>query len=188
MLSFSSFGSTKHPLCDKMRRAVELARYADPTLIIDGEVQGDIAVNAKKLEAAFPFSPLKGGANVLIFPDLESCNIACKLLIGVGGAEAVRPDPHGHGEAGASAAARRRGGRDRQHDHHRGGGRAGLHGAHYPRPRSGGNLLTAASLLVTRTNTLSAPVMARFFFGRIPGGQWPVPVNSFDPPQDEYCR
>ena len=50
MLSFSSFGSTKHPLCDKMRRAVELVRYADPTLIIDGEVQADMAVNAKKLE------------------------------------------------------------------------------------------------------------------------------------------
>ena len=91
MLSFSSFGSTKHPLCDKMRRAAELARYADPTLIIDGEIQGDIAVNPKKLEAAFPFSPLKGGANVLIFPDLESCNIACKLLGSIGGAEAVGP-------------------------------------------------------------------------------------------------
>jgi malate dehydrogenase (oxaloacetate-decarboxylating)(NADP+) len=91
MLSFSSFGSTKHPLCDKMQRAMELARYADPTLIIDGEVQGDIAVNAKKLEAAFPFSPLKDGANVLIFPNLEASNIACKLLTSVGGAEAVGP-------------------------------------------------------------------------------------------------
>ena len=91
MLSFSSFGSTKHPLCDKIRRATELARYADPTLIIDGEVQGNIAVNAKKMEAAFPFSPLQGGANVLIFPNLEASNIACKLLISVGGAEAVGP-------------------------------------------------------------------------------------------------
>ncbi len=91
MLSFSSFGSTKHPLCDKLRRATELVRYADPTLIIDGEVQGDIAVNPKKMEAAFPFSPLQGGANVLIFPNLEASNIACKLLISVGGAEAVGP-------------------------------------------------------------------------------------------------
>jgi len=91
MLSFSSFGSTKHPLCEKMRRAAELVRYADPTLIVDGEVQGDIAVNAKKLEAAFPFSALKGGANVLIFPNLEASNIACKLLASVGGAEAVGP-------------------------------------------------------------------------------------------------
>ncbi len=91
MLSFSSFGSTKHPLCDKIQRATELARYADPTLIIDGEVQGNIAVSAKKMEAAFPFSPLQGGANVLIFPNLEASNIACKLLISVGGAEAVGP-------------------------------------------------------------------------------------------------
>jgi len=91
MLSFSSFGSTKHPLCDKVRQAVELARYADPTLIIDGELQGNVAVSARKLEAAFPFSALKGGANVLIFPDLQSCNIACKLLGPLGGAEVVGP-------------------------------------------------------------------------------------------------
>jgi malate dehydrogenase (oxaloacetate-decarboxylating)(NADP+) len=91
MLSFSSFGSTRHPQCEKMRRAAELARYADPTLIIDGEVQGDVAVNANKMEAAFPFSALRGGANVLVFPDLQSCNIACKLLATVGGAESVGP-------------------------------------------------------------------------------------------------
>jgi len=91
MLSFSSFGSTRHPLCDKVRRAVELARYADPSLIIDGEIQGNIAVSGKKLEAAFPFSTLKGGANVLIFPDLQSCNIACRLLGALGNAEVVGP-------------------------------------------------------------------------------------------------
>jgi malate dehydrogenase (oxaloacetate-decarboxylating)(NADP+) len=91
MLSFSSFGSTKHPLCEKMQRATRLAHYADPTLIIDGEVQGDVALSAKKLEAAFPFSALKGGANVLVFPDLEACNIACKLLAGIGGFEVVGP-------------------------------------------------------------------------------------------------
>ena len=91
MLSFSNFGSTNHPLCDKVRRAVELVRYADPTLIVDGEVQSDMAVNAKKLEAAFPFSTLKGGANVLIFPDLQSCNIAARLLPQLGGGEALGP-------------------------------------------------------------------------------------------------
>jgi malate dehydrogenase (oxaloacetate-decarboxylating)(NADP+) len=91
MLSFSSFGSTRHPLCDKVRRAVELARYADPSLIIDGEIQGNLAVSGKKLEAAFPFSTLKGGANVLIFPDLQSCNIACRLLGALGNAEVVGP-------------------------------------------------------------------------------------------------
>jgi malate dehydrogenase (oxaloacetate-decarboxylating)(NADP+) len=91
MLSFSSFGSTKHEHCDKMRRATELARFADPTLMIDGEVQADIAVNGKKMEASFPFSSLKGGANVLVFPDLQSCNIACRLLSQLGSAEAIGP-------------------------------------------------------------------------------------------------
>jgi malate dehydrogenase (oxaloacetate-decarboxylating)(NADP+) len=91
MLSFSNFGSTRHPLCDKVRRAVELVRYADPTLIIDGEVQSDMAVNGKKLEADFPFTTLKGGANVLIFPDLQSCNIAARLLPQLGGGEAIGP-------------------------------------------------------------------------------------------------
>ena len=64
--------------------------YADPGLIIDGEVQGDVAVSAKKMEM-FPFSPLKEGANVLIFPDLQSCNIACKLLASINSAEVVGP-------------------------------------------------------------------------------------------------
>ncbi|HEX8798786.1 MAG TPA: NADP-dependent malic enzyme [Terriglobales bacterium] len=91
MLSFSNFGSTRHPLCDKVRRAVELVRFADPTLVIDGEVQADFAVNAKRLEAAFPFSRLKGGANVLIFPDLQSCNIAARILPQLGAGEALGP-------------------------------------------------------------------------------------------------
>lgn len=92
MLSFSSFGSTRHPLCDKMRRAVELVKFADPTLIVDGEVQGDIAVDPRKMAADYPFAALKHGANVLIFPDLEACNIACKLLGSVvGGADIVGP-------------------------------------------------------------------------------------------------
>jgi malate dehydrogenase (oxaloacetate-decarboxylating)(NADP+) len=91
MLSFSSFGSTPHPLCDKVRRAVELVRYADPTLMIDGELQADFAVNARKLKDVFPFSGLKGGANVLIFPDLQSCNIAARILPQLGGGEALGP-------------------------------------------------------------------------------------------------
>ena len=91
VLSFSNFGSTRHPLCDKVRKAVELVRYADPTLMIDGEMQADFAVNAKKLEGSFPFSRLKGGANVLIFPDLQSCNIAARLLPQLGACEALGP-------------------------------------------------------------------------------------------------
>ena len=91
MLSFSTFGSTRHPLCDKVSRAVELVRYADPTLIIEGELQSDIAVNAKKLQEVFPFSRLKGGANVLIFPDLQSCNIAARLLPQLGAGQTLGP-------------------------------------------------------------------------------------------------
>ncbi len=129
MLSFSNFGSTKHPLCDKVRRAVELARYADPTLIIDGEMQARHRRQRQEPGSGLPVQPLKGGANVLIFPDLQSCNIACKLLGTLGGAETVGPDPRRHGEAGACAAARRRGGRHRQHGHHRGRRCAGQLGA-----------------------------------------------------------
>jgi len=91
MLSFSTFGSTRHPLCDKVSRAVELVRYADPTLIIEGELQSDMAVNAKKLREVFPFSRLKGGGNVLIFPDLQSCNIAARLLPQLGAGQTLGP-------------------------------------------------------------------------------------------------
>jgi len=91
MLSFSSFGSTKHRLCEKVRSAVDLLHKADPTLIVDGEVMADIAVSPEMLEKTYPFSPLKAGANVLIFPDLNSANIAYKLLSKLGGAETLGP-------------------------------------------------------------------------------------------------
>jgi malate dehydrogenase (oxaloacetate-decarboxylating)(NADP+) len=91
MLSFSSFGSTRHPLCEKVRRAVELVRYADPSLIVEGELQSDMALKAKKLEEVFPFNRLKGAANVLIFPDLQSCNIAARLLPNLGSGETLGP-------------------------------------------------------------------------------------------------
>jgi len=91
MLSFSNFGSTRHPLCDKVRRAVELVRYADPTLIVDGELQSDMAVNAQMMEETFPFSPLKGGANVLIFPEMQSANITARLLPQISKGEAIGP-------------------------------------------------------------------------------------------------
>ena len=91
MLSFSSFGGTKHPFCDKVRKAVELLHKADPTLIVDGEIMADVAVSPEVLEQTYPFSSLKGGANVLIFPNLESANIAYKLLTTIGGAEILGP-------------------------------------------------------------------------------------------------
>jgi len=91
MLSFSSFGSTSHPQCEKMRKAAELLKRLDPSLIVDGEIMADAAVMPEILEKDYPFSPLKGGANVLIFPDLNSANIAYKLLMRIGGAEAIGP-------------------------------------------------------------------------------------------------
>ena len=91
MLSFSNFGSTNHPLCQKMRRATELVKHRDTSLMIDGEIMADTAVVPEILERDYPFSPLKGGANVLIFPDLASANIAYKLLMRIGGAEAIGP-------------------------------------------------------------------------------------------------
>jgi malate dehydrogenase (oxaloacetate-decarboxylating)(NADP+) len=91
MLSFSNFGSTRHPQCEKMRVATELVKQADPDLNIDGEIMADIALNPDVLEKTYPFSTLRGGANILIFPDLNAANIAYKLLMKVGGAEAIGP-------------------------------------------------------------------------------------------------
>jgi malate dehydrogenase (oxaloacetate-decarboxylating)(NADP+) len=91
MLSFSSFGGVDHPICTKIRKAVELIKYADPTLIVDGEIMADEALSPETIEELYPFSSLKGGANVLIFPDLASANIACKLAAKVGGGELIGP-------------------------------------------------------------------------------------------------
>ena len=91
MLSFSNFGSTPHPSSKKMARAVELVKSRAPKLLVDGEMMADTAVSPEILESLYPFSSLKGGANVLICPNLESANIAYKLLAQLGGAEQVGP-------------------------------------------------------------------------------------------------
>ena len=89
-LSFSNFGSTPHPLSDKVRRAVELTKARRPDLQVDGEMQADTAVVADIIEDRYPFSGVKD-ANVLVFPSLESANIAYKLLARLGKAKAIGP-------------------------------------------------------------------------------------------------
>jgi malate dehydrogenase (oxaloacetate-decarboxylating)(NADP+) len=89
-LSFSNFGSTPHPHSDKVRRAVELTKTRRPDLRVDGEMQADTAVVADLIENRYPFSAVKD-ANVLVFPSLESANIAYKLLARLGNAKAIGP-------------------------------------------------------------------------------------------------
>jgi malate dehydrogenase (oxaloacetate-decarboxylating)(NADP+) len=91
MLSFSNFGSTRHALSDKVRRATELVRQAAPDLMVDGEMQADTAVVPQIIDETYAFSALKGGANCLVFPNLEAGNIAYKLLARIGGCDAIGP-------------------------------------------------------------------------------------------------
>jgi malate dehydrogenase (oxaloacetate-decarboxylating)(NADP+) len=91
MLSFSNFGSVRHPDTEKMARAVQLLRQRDPSLVVDGEMQADTAFDPEIISRDYPFSTLKEEANVLIFPNLSAGNIAYKLLNHLGGATAIGP-------------------------------------------------------------------------------------------------
>jgi len=91
MLSFSNFGSVRHPLVEKVQRATEIIKQRCPDLVVDGEMQADTAVVSELIREHYPFSRLDQPANVLIFPDLQSANIAYKLLQRLGGAEAIGP-------------------------------------------------------------------------------------------------
>ncbi|MGQ9752068.1 MAG: NADP-dependent malic enzyme [Thermoanaerobaculaceae bacterium] len=91
MLSYSNFGSNSDERSIKVRKAVEIARQRWPELIIDGEMQADVAVEPTVAREIFPFSAIQGDANVLVCPDLEAANIAYKLLWRVGKGEAIGP-------------------------------------------------------------------------------------------------
>jgi len=90
MLSFSNFGSVRHPLTLKVKEAVEIVRQRRPDLRIDGEMQADTAVSPEVMDSLYPFSQVKD-ANVLVFPNLESANISYKLLHRLGDAVTIGP-------------------------------------------------------------------------------------------------
>ena len=91
MLSFSNFGSVRHPQSDKVAAAVKTLHQRQPDLMVDGEMQADTAVVESMLKKRYPFSRLQTAANVLVFPDLNAANTAYKLLIRLGGAQAIGP-------------------------------------------------------------------------------------------------
>ncbi len=92
VLSYSNFGSSKGEVPEKTREAVRLAKKKYPDLVIDGEIQANVALNTEIQKENYPFCALSDeGANTLIFPNLESGNIAYKLLMEIGGAEAIGP-------------------------------------------------------------------------------------------------
>lgn len=91
MLSFSSKGSANHILVDKVVRATEIAKQMAPDMMIDGELQADAAIIESIGRSKAPGSDIAGRANVLVFPGLETGNIAYKLVQRLAGAEAVGP-------------------------------------------------------------------------------------------------
>lgn len=90
MLSFSNFGSTRAQRSTRIEEAIEIAKSIDPTLIIDGPMQADTALNSA-VQTDYPFMDFQGPANVLVLPNLAAANIAYKLLEELGGAEMTGP-------------------------------------------------------------------------------------------------
>ena len=92
VLSYSNFGSSKGKVPEKTREAVRLARLKNPELVVEGDIQANVALDTVIQKETYPFSALsETGANTLIFPNLAAGNIAYKLLMEIGGAEAIGP-------------------------------------------------------------------------------------------------
>ena len=91
MLSFSTLGSAKHEVVDKVIEATKLAKELDPSLKIEGELQADAALVPSVVQKKAPGSEIAGHANVLVFPCLEVGNIGYKLVQRLGNADAIGP-------------------------------------------------------------------------------------------------
>src|SRR5262249_22278481 len=92
VLSYSNFGSNKGDIPSKTMEATRLAKERYKDIVIEGEMQANVALKPELQQELYPFSSLaKEGANTLVFPNLSSANIAYKLLMEIGGAEAIGP-------------------------------------------------------------------------------------------------
>jgi malate dehydrogenase (oxaloacetate-decarboxylating)(NADP+) len=91
LLSYSNFGSSRNEETYKIAEAIRRIKELDPTLNVDGEMMVDFAINPELRQEFYPFSSLKGAANVFIFPELNSANIASRMMNRLGNAEKVGP-------------------------------------------------------------------------------------------------